>query len=528
MNIRHKILAGYLGVFLVFSFLGFYTLTNMYRMQNSYRELIDHRARVVSETKDLLLSVEYEALMLRTYLLTGGEEWNAEYHRQEQLVNQRLAQLEERLTTGEEKVLFASLKRAVTGLSESYADTLLAVRQRSDLTDQQKLAEVIRITVAKRGTVRGIIAQGEDFIAYQQRLMDEAIAANEAWVERVSGISTALGLLSLIVGAIAALYISRTIADPVRRIEEQVNRIARGDLTPHELEIASRDEVGRLARSFGVMLANFRHLTGRLQATAEEMGRFATDLRANARDAVEAAGTTTQVLARATDSVRDLTERAQSLAGVSDRASEQAAEVEKATARVLQQMESTSRVAARASKAVRDLGASLADVRQIVQFISQFAEQADLLGRKAADELLEEGISSRDKGVFLNLVQEIRSRAQDAARATNEVTKLITTVQQHAHEAVSSVDEDCRLVAEGRAAARQAVEAFGGLVKEVQAITGPIDETAAAVRDFSAALARVTRASEAQTALVENLAQVSATLDGLAKELRETLATLRL
>ncbi|MDI6906178.1 MAG: methyl-accepting chemotaxis protein [Thermoanaerobacterales bacterium] len=528
MHIRYKILAGYLGVFLVFSVLGVFTLTNMYRMQNSYRELIDHRARMVSETKDLLLAVEYEALMLRTYLLTGGEEWNAEYRRQAQLVDQRLAQLEAGLTTEEEKVLFASLKRSVTGLSESYAETLLAVRQRSDLTDQQKLAEVIRITVAKRGTVRGIIAQGEDFIAYQQRLMDQAVAANEAWVKRISGISTTLGLLSLVLGVIAALYISRTIADPVRQIEEQVNRIARGDLTSHELEIASRDEVGRLARSFGVMLANLRGVTGRLQTTAEEMGRFATDLRANARDAVAAAGTTTEVLARATDTVGDLTERAQALAGVSDRASEQAAQVQEATARVLHQMESTNRVAARASKAVRDLGASLADVRQIVEFISQFAEQANLLARKAADELMDEGMSREEKGVFLNLVQEIRTRAQEAARATDEVTKLITTVQRHAREAVSSVDEDCRLVAEGRISARQAVEAFSGLVKEVHVITGRIDETAAAIRDFSAALAGVTRASQAQTILVENVAQVSATLDGLALELREALATLKL
>lgn len=528
MNIRHKILAGYLSVFLVFSALGVFALTNMYRMQGSYRELIDHRARIVSETKDLLLAVEYEALMLRTYLLTGGEEWNAEYRRQAQLVDERLARLEAGLTTGEERVLFASLKRSVTGLSDTYAETLLAVRQRPDLTDQQKLAEVIRLTVAKRGTVRGIIAQGEDFIAYQQRLMDQAVAANEAWVKRISGLSTALGLLSLVLGVIAALYISRTIADPVRQIEEQVNRIACGDLTPRELEISSRDEIGRLARSFGVMLANLRNLTGRMQTTAEEMGRFAADLRANAREAVEAAGTTTEILNRASATVDDLTQRAQALAGVSDRASDQAVQVREATASVLRQMESTSRVAARASKAVRDLTASLADVRQIVEFISQFAEQAQLLANKASDGLLGEGLPAEDKTTFLNLVREIRTRAQEAARSTGEVSKLIATVERHAREATSSVDEDCRLVAEGRIAARQAVEAFGGLVDEVRAITARVEETAAAVRDFSAALAGVTKASQAQTALVENVARVSATLDGLALELREALATLRL
>ncbi|MEW6173997.1 MAG: HAMP domain-containing protein, partial [Bacillota bacterium] len=363
MHIRHKILTGYLSVFLIFAVLGFMALSSMHRMQRSYDDLIVHRAGTVSKTKDLLLAVEYEALMLRTYLLTGSQEYQTEFRRQADLVDKGLAELERGLTTSDEKVLFENLKQNVHGFTEVYAQSIIAVRERRDLTDQQKLSEVVRLTIAQRGTVRGVIAQGQAFIGYQQELMDKAAKENARLVKRITTAATALGLFCLLLGIAAALYISRTIADPVRRIEEQVKRIARGDLTPQELEVASHDEVGRLARSFGVMLINLRRLTERLQATTAEMGAFAADLREKAQEAAAASGHTTAILNQALTAIEDVGSRAQKLSGVSERTTEQAEYIQETAARVLSQMESTARIAARASKAVRDLSAALTDVK---------------------------------------------------------------------------------------------------------------------------------------------------------------------
>ncbi|RJX17189.1 MAG: methyl-accepting chemotaxis protein [Ammonifex sp.] len=527
MHIRHKILAWYLSVFLVFSILGTLALLSMHRMQQSYSNLINHRVLMVSETKDLMLAVEYEALMLRTYLLTGREEYEAEFRRQVDRVHASLVELEKGLTSDEEKVLFANLRRTVNGFTDVYAQSIVAVRERPGLSDQEKLAEVIRLTMAQRGTVRGVIAQGEDFIDYQQKLMDRAVAANAARVRRIENLFTAFGILSLLFGIAAALYISRTISDPVRKIEEQVNRIARGDLTPQELEVASRDEVGQLARSFATMLANLRELTERIQTKAGETGHFATDLRRKAQEAARSSGEATAVLSRTVATIADLNDRAGALAGVSERTSAQAENIKETTSHVLNQMESTARVAARASQAVRDLSAALTDVRQTVEFISQFADQADLLSRKAAEELTAESGGGQE-GVFADLVREIRVRAQEAARSTKDVMDLIVSVQEHTREVISSVDEDRRLIGQGRAATKDATEAFIGLVEEIRAVTDRIQETVEASRDFSIALEGVTSASEAQTALIEGVAQACAMLDNLAKDLGETLATLKL
>jgi methyl-accepting chemotaxis protein len=526
MKIRHKILLTYLSIFFTFFVLFFWTVGTVRWMQRSYNELIEHRVRTVSRTKDLLSAVEYEALMLRTYLLTGRKEYETEFRRQAQQVNRLLTEIEKDLDTEQERVLFNGLKRTVTGFTEVYAETILAVRQRPDLTDQEKLAEVIRLTVAKRGTIRGVIAQGEDFIAYQQKLMDEAAAATAARVKQIMTITLVLGLLGLLLGTVVALYISRTIADPVRQLEEQVNRIARGDLTPRELEITSRDEIGQLARSFGVMFTNLHRLAGQLQAAVEEVSRLTADLQLNTREAAAASANTTAALNRTTTAIQNLTARNQVLFGLLDRTLEQAQKVQETTGIVLQQMEFTAKTAARASKAVRDLSAALDDVRQATDFVSQFAEQADLLLEKAATELSPE--DSDKQGVFLDLVHEIRMRAREADRGTKEVIALIATAQEHTREAVSSVDEDCRLVGEGRRAMKKAIEAFATTIEEVRAIMAQLEQTASAARDFSAALQEVTQISEVQTALIAKVANATSTLENLTGELRKTLSTLQL
>lgn len=528
MRIRHKILAWYLSVFLVFSVWGLLALVNMHRIQLSYSSLIDHRARLVSETKDLMLAVEYEALMLRTYLLTGRDEYQVEFQRQADRVNKILAQLEKGLIGETEKVLFANLKRTVNSFTDVYAQSIVAVRERPGLTEQEKLAEVVRLTVAKRGTVRGVIAQGEDFIAYQQKLMDNAAKYNAERVKSTSATFTVLGFFILLLGIAVALYISWTIADPVRRIEDQVNRIARGDLTSQDLEVASRDEVGQLARSFGNMVVNLRRLTERIQERAKEIGDFSVSLRAKAREAANSSGSTAAVLNRTVAAIGELNDRAQALVSVSERASEQAERIKETTSQVLTQLESTARTATRASKAVRDLSTALTDIRQITEFISQFADQADLLSRKATEELLAESAGKGNEGVFIDLVHEIQTRAQEAARSTKEVTDLITVVQEHTREVVSSVEEDCRLIGKGRSAAREATEAFGALAEEVRTVSARIKETVEASRGFFTALEKVTSASEVQATLVEGVARACDMLDSLVKDLQGTLDTLKL
>lgn len=528
MDIKRKILTGYLSVFLLFSILGLTALFSMAHMQQSYSDIINRRGRLVSETKDLLAAVEYQALMLRTYLLTGHEEYQAEFSRQLQRGEATMINLERSLTTDTEKALFANLKRSVAGFTEVYSQAVLAVRDRSDLTDQEKLAAIINLTVAQRGTVRGVIAQGEEFVAYQQQLMDKAVAANATWVNRVATTSTVVALIALLLGIAAAMYISHIIVDPVRQIEEQVRRAARGDFTGNDPDITGRDEIGRLAGSIAVMFTNLRRVAEQLKHSGNEIESITSNLRTASIKAVTSAGESTTLLNHVNAAVTDLTSWAETLSEAADRASQQALELERTTEQVVQHIQIGDSTAAQSGEAVRRLETSLSDIRDAVASIVQFASQADLLAHKAGEQFLSENTVDAKGDVILSLARETRTRAREAARAASEVNLLIATVQQNVKTAVSSVEEDSCMITRGRIAANDASKAFSDLIKDVRAIATGIADTTGAIRGFSIALEGVSQASQAQEKLVEDVARAGTTLNLLVGELRENLDALKL
>jgi two-component system sensor histidine kinase ResE len=97
----------------------------------------------------------------------------------------------------------------------------------------------------------------------------KALAAQQTVLRRL--VLTALGVLLVV--AMFALWLSRRIADPVRRLTTAVGRIRRGDLTDPVAATApgalrSRDEVGTLARAFDEMTLSLRDLTDELRSAA--------------------------------------------------------------------------------------------------------------------------------------------------------------------------------------------------------------------------------------------------------------------
>ncbi len=80
------------------------------------------------------------------------------------------------------------------------------------------------------------------------------------------------GLIILLIAAILAVVISRSIARPVRALSRAAEQIGRGELT-QRIEIASRDEIAELAGTFNTMAANLLLHMERLEAEILERGR---------------------------------------------------------------------------------------------------------------------------------------------------------------------------------------------------------------------------------------------------------------
>lgn len=532
MNIRQKIMAGYLAAFTFFVITGIVGITSMRNIQHSYAELIDKRAGLVSETQQMLVSFEYEALMARSFYLVGREEWETEYRNQARETEEALQRIENQLASQEEHVLFAHLARSIRAFTTEYADPLVEIRKQEDLPEADRIARVIEATLAQRGTVRGIIQLGEDFVAYERNLLNEAVVENEFYAEQVMTVTVLMAITALIIGLGLAWYLSRTISEPVRRLEEAAARVGRGDLTGLDLIVRSQDEVGSLSRSFSQMVTNLQGLTGRINASAQKITGLSADIRASAETAAQSANQSADDLLKATGKVEALSAMSREVAETADKASAQAAAMEETAGQFLHQMKKSRQITTRARGALRDLEDKLISVEEVNGLINALAEQATLLAKKAQTEVaFGESRRPADKETartYLALAAEVQNRTRDAMEATAKIAGLIDSVQEHTREAVVLLDEDFKIISSGHRMATETGEAFRNIITSVRTLARQMQEAAALAETISLKLGKVTDHTEEQTRLTEQASEAVESLNKLVNELNEAVSAFKL
>ncbi|WP_051198287.1 ATP-binding protein [Bifidobacterium sp. AGR2158] len=116
-------------------------------------------------------------------------------------------------------------------------------------------------------------------------------------------------------GVVSALLVQRTL-EPLKRIEKTAAKIANGDLSQRIPSAPEGTEIGSLARSLNLMLAQIEHSFRQQQATTDKMKRFVSDASHELRTPLAAihgyaelykmqrgAGDPADALARADDSI---------------------------------------------------------------------------------------------------------------------------------------------------------------------------------------------------------------------------------
>jgi two-component system NtrC family sensor kinase len=103
-----------------------------------------------------------------------------------------------------------------------------------------------------------------------------------------------LGAMLLAMGVLY-IVIRRTILDPVQRLHLATTRLSAGELS-HRVEVASRDEIGDLARSFNSMAARLLTDQAEIQASHAELAQRNADLATINRHYMEMLGFVTHEL----------------------------------------------------------------------------------------------------------------------------------------------------------------------------------------------------------------------------------------
>lgn len=368
-------------------------------------------------------------------------------------------------------------------------------------------------------------------------------------------------LLIVLALVIAGVYlplgicIARSIILPIKKATHLAEDIASGNLDVR-VDDSGSDEAAALQKSMGTMIANIRTALSQSQEKAREaethskkaleaarQAEEATEQAKNARrdGMLAAAARLEEVVGIMSSASTDLSNRIEQ----SDRgASEQAARVT-GTAAAVEEMNSTvlevaknAGTAADASartkslaedgeKVVRQAMEAISDVQrnsrslrddmgklsdhaqaitQIMNVISDIADQTNLLALNAAIEAARAGEAGRG---FAVVADEVRKLAEKTMASTTDVGNAIRAIQQSTTESVQQMDATLNHVERATKLAGECGDALHNIVDMA-------DATADQVR-------AIATASEQQSASSEEIAQSVSEINGLASEMARSM-----
>jgi methyl-accepting chemotaxis protein len=330
-------------------------------------------------------------------------------------------------------------------------------------------------------------------------------------------VAIALALV-LVAWLLVGLYRSAMV--PLHRMVATLGALATGDLT-RSVPVETRDEIGQMAGALNHAITRIRDAVqaisgsaGGLAGSSGELAAVSGSLRTAAEEAsaqAETVGAAAQQVSHNVDTVAAGTEEMTAAISEIAKSASQAADV--AAQAVV--------IAEQANQTVARLGASSAEVGEVVRFITEIAHQTNLLGLNATIEAARAGAAGRG---FAVVAGEVKELARQTARATEEIGTRIEAIQADSHAAVEAISGIGQVI--GRINNLQTT--IASAVEEQTATTNEMGRTISEVAGGSKSIAvSITGVAEAAAQTTGDAATTQQTAEELARtttELREIVA----
>ncbi len=391
------------------------------------------------------------------------------------------------------------------------------------------------------GEVAPDAASAGSFTAPVENGSVRSIRVTVAPAERYEAGGLRWKIFSIIAGTLLGIFgvfyylVHMVVKKPVRQLLSASRILANnaGDLST-KIDIKSNNELGRLGTTLNDMFSNIAGIINVIRSTADKVNFSAQSLSASTEEMnsiTEETSLTVQDIAKSTDlqahkvdetikeirnmerSVKQVANSAELAASAATNASETATKGGDAAKEAVEKINTIYTVTNESAVIIKHLGERSIQIGEIVDVITDIADQTNMLALNAAIEAARAGEAGRG---FAVVADEVKKLAEGSAKAAEEIAVLIKQTQADTQTAVSSIELGSKEVAEGREVITRTGESLDEIVEVLKSSSDMARRISAATKELSRGMKNV----------IDSVDGISSSAEKNASSTQETAASM--
>lgn len=370
-----------------------------------------------------------------------------------------------------------------------------------------------------------------------------------------------IALITLVV-TFAGLYIAITrMLKPVDTIKDLMAKVSSGDLTVRS-DNQSPDEIGELSRDFNHMVQNMNDIitvvqtsSDNVRSNSESLSAVSEETSAASNEVAMAVGEIAQGASKSAEDAENVTERtdllgqeineirekAEIMLEIAEQTGIQNANGQQQMGALKTSFTTTGKTLEDMSHDITSLGGKVQAIGSVMETIMNISKQTNLLALNASIEAARAG--EHGKG-FAVVAEEVRTLAEQSARATDDVKVTIEELQKESEVVSGQMQETIRTFSDQGVVVGDTEKTFKELSSlmetmqesihtvsnEIQLVAAHKDDVSLTIQTMSAtsqetaaACEEVSASSEEQLRAIQSVTEAAETLTELSEKLSEVI-----